>query len=88
MLECSFRIGPGTMDETGPQRAVPISDVLTLLAALDVVVYTADRKGRITWVTGAIRDVIGYAPEEVLGRKVEAFVAPESLVMVSRQMRR
>ncbi len=67
---------------------VPISDVLTLLEKLDVVVYTIDREGRTTWITGAIRDVLGYAPEEVVGRKVEDFVAPESFAVVSRQLRR
>ena len=34
---------------------VPIGDVAALLKALDVVVYTTDREGRITWITGAIR---------------------------------
>lgn len=63
------------------------AQLVDLLSAVKVVVYTADREGRITSVVGPVQEVLGYSPEELLGKGVE-IVAPESVDLVLDQLRR
>ncbi len=41
------------------------------------IIYTLSAEGRIDFVSPAVSTVLGYAPEEVLGRHFAAFVHPE-----------
>ena len=70
-------------------NAVPVMrDVLALLDDLEVIPYTADREGRITWVGGAVVKLLGYSPAEILGREPALFVAGDGLDQVRDQLQR
>jgi diguanylate cyclase (GGDEF)-like protein/PAS domain S-box-containing protein len=47
-------------------------------SSLDLLV-TLDADGRYLRVNGAVRDILGYAPEELLGRHYSDFLAPDDL---------
>ena len=77
--------------ETGTRssNAVPVMrDVLALLDDLEVIPYTADREGRITWIGGAVLKLLGYSPAEILGREPTLFVADDGLEQVREQLQR
>jgi PAS domain S-box-containing protein len=63
-------------------------DVLALLDDLEVIPYTADREGRITWIGGAVVKLLGYSPAEILGREPTLFVAGDGLEQVRKQLHR
>jgi PAS domain S-box-containing protein len=70
-------------------NAVPVMrDVLALLDDLEVIPYTADREGRITWIGGAVLKLLGYSPAEILGREPTLFVAGDGLEQVREQLQR
>src|SRR2546425_3091140 len=70
-------------------NAVPVMrDVLALLDDLEVIPYTADREGRITWIGGAVVKLLGYSPAEILGREPALFVAGDGLEQVRDQLQR
>src|SRR5438128_6585845 len=55
-------------------------DVTELLDDLEVIPYTADCEGRITWVSRAVVKLLGYRPTEIVGREPELFVPNDELV--------
>jgi PAS domain S-box-containing protein len=70
-------------------NAVPVMhDVLALLDDLEVIPYTADREGRITWIGDAVAKLLGYSPAEILGREATLFVAGDGLEQVRDQLQR
>jgi PAS domain S-box-containing protein len=48
-----------------------------LVENIDDVLYSVDDKGNITYISPKIKDVIGYAPDEVIGKNYSKFVHPE-----------
>ncbi len=42
------------------------------------VIYHVDRRGHIRYVNAAVKSILGYDREEVIGRRAESFVAPGS----------
>jgi PAS domain S-box-containing protein len=70
-------------------NAVPVMrDVLALLDDLEVIPYTADREGRITWIGGAVVKLLGYSPAEILGKEPALFVAGDGLEQLREQLQR
>jgi diguanylate cyclase (GGDEF)-like protein/PAS domain S-box-containing protein len=57
-------------------------------AATEVVVGLLDLEGRITYVNGASRWLLGYAPEEMLGRHFGEFIPSEELAKASEKFER
>ncbi len=55
-------------------------DLTALLDDLEVIPYTADRAGRITWVSPTVVKLLGYRPAEIVGREPELFVPSDGLV--------
>jgi PAS domain S-box-containing protein len=49
----------------------------SLLEDLPDIVYEVDSKDRITLVSGAARNVLGYEPQEMAGKTMRSFVLPE-----------
>ena len=54
-------------------------DLLALLDDLEVIPYTADCEGRITWVSPIVVKLLGYRPTEIVGRDPELFVPNDGL---------
>ena len=54
-------------------------DLTGLLDDLEVIPYTADSEGRITWVSRAVVKLLGYRPTEIVGREPELFVPNDEL---------
>jgi len=54
-------------------------DVFALLDDLEVIPYTADCEGRITWVSPTVSRLLGYSPAEIVGREPELFVPNDGL---------
>ena len=50
------------------------------------VIVQSDARGYISWVSPSVRDVMGWRPEEVIGRRLAQFVHPDDLAIV-RQAR-
>jgi PAS domain S-box-containing protein len=63
-------------------------DVLAFLDDLEVIPYTADREGRITWVGGGVAKLLGYSPEEIVGREPALFVPSDGLERARDQLQR
>ncbi len=51
----------------------------TLVENLTEIVYTLDTQGNFTYVSPSIKELSGYAPEEVVGRNFIEFVRPEDI---------
>ena len=43
------------------------------------VVYIIDNTGAITWVSPSVTEILGYAPDELIGRKVRDLVHPDDV---------
>jgi PAS domain S-box-containing protein len=50
----------------------------TLVETSNDLIVLVDAESKIAFVNAAARDVLGYEPEEMLGRQFSAFVAPEA----------
>ena len=59
-----------------------------LVENLSEVIYTAGPDGTLTYVSPGIERLLGYRPEEVIGRHVRAFVHPEAHSPLAERMRR
>jgi PAS domain S-box-containing protein len=57
-----------------------------LVEELDAIIYEHDEVGRITYVSPAIEEILGYSPADIEGRKVYEFVAPERMDDARRVM--
>lgn len=55
-----------------------LSAFRSLVESASDIIYRIDRCGRIAYANAAVADVLGYARDEVVGRRVEEFVAPGS----------
>ncbi|MBN1670078.1 MAG: PAS domain S-box protein [Kiritimatiellae bacterium] len=56
-----------------------------LVETLDDVVYAVDTEGRITFVSAGVKQ-FGFEPDKIVGRSLEAFVFPDDLAMVQRDL--
>ncbi|HKP18858.1 MAG TPA: LuxR C-terminal-related transcriptional regulator [Gaiellaceae bacterium] len=63
-------------------------DLLALLDDLEVVPYTADCHGRITWVSPTVGKLFGYTPREIVGKEPELFVPSDALGRARDQLER
>lgn len=63
-------------------------DLRALLDDLEVVPYTADCQGRITWVSPTVGKLFGYTPREIVGRDPEVFVPGDGLERARDQLER
>ena len=52
------------------------------------VIWTADLDGTVTYVSPAVERMLGYAPDEVHGREVETFLAPQDMRAPRRALQR
>ena len=52
------------------------------------VIYTRDLEGRITFVNPQVEALLGYRPEELLGRSIEAVATPETQAAAAERLRR
>lgn len=46
------------------------------------IIYTADPEGIVHSVNSTVRDMLGYAPEEIIGRKFMDFIPPQAMPRV------
>ncbi|MBF0317009.1 MAG: PAS domain S-box protein [Nitrospirae bacterium] len=56
----------------------------SLLEAIPDIVYKVDLDGNFTFVSSAVR-VLGYEPDELIGRHFSTIIAPEEVEYVSRE---
>jgi PAS domain S-box-containing protein len=63
-------------------------DLIALLDDLEVIPYTADREGRITWVSAAVVKLLGYSPAEIVGTDPELFVSNDGLERARAELER
>ncbi|MEW6143249.1 MAG: PAS domain S-box protein [Chloroflexota bacterium] len=52
------------------------------------VIYMADPEGRITYVSPVVEKLIGYRPDEILGRRFASFVEQSNLTEVAEKVNR
>ena len=57
-----------------------------LVENLDDVLYSVDEKGNITYISPKIEDLIGYAPDEVIGKNYFKFVHPEDKSRIMKNL--
>ena len=60
----------------------------TLVESATDIIITLDLEGRVTTVNPAIERILGYAPEELIGRPLSQFVSPEQMAMQQDMLRR
>lgn len=58
-----------------------------LVENINEVVYSLDEKGRLTYINPRIRTLMGYHPEELLGRDFNRLVHPADLEEVAKRFR-
>lgn len=58
----------------------------SLIESTSDVICIADAEGRLSYLSPAVREVLGYLPEEMLGRGPADFVAPEDLPLLRQRM--
>ncbi|MEY2432013.1 MAG: hypothetical protein QOC92_1738, partial [Acidimicrobiaceae bacterium] len=83
----------GTLDGVEPAEAVAVDDLLgdeARFRALIVehasdVVQFMDAEGRILWTSPAVRRVLGYEPEELIGRLGSEICHPDDYERVFKQ---
>ena len=59
-----------------------------LVENLSEVIYTADPDGTLTYVSPGIERLLGYSPQEAVGRRVREFVHPESHRLLGERLPR
>ncbi|TGK20110.1 PAS domain-containing sensor histidine kinase [Leptospira fluminis] len=59
-----------------------------LMENINDVIFSLDTRGRITFISPAVRSVIGYLPEELIGKTFEEFVFEEDRESASRSYKR
>ncbi|HEU4760190.1 MAG TPA: EAL domain-containing protein, partial [Dehalococcoidia bacterium] len=59
-----------------------------LVENLNEIIYVQDRTGVVTYVSPAVRQIGGYTPDEVIGKRFVEFIHPEDLPMVVESFRR
>lgn len=57
-----------------------------LVEKISDVIYSADTNGVITYINPAIENLLGYLPEEVVGKSIVQFVYPEDLEKAQRNI--
>jgi len=50
-----------------------------LVESLNDIIYTVDTRGNITYVSPAVKRMMGYDPDELVGRPIDPFFPPEDL---------
>ena len=60
----------------------------TLVESATDIIITLDLQGRVTTVNPAIERILGYAPEELIGRPLSQLVSPEQMAMQQDMLRR
>lgn len=60
----------------------------SLVDSASDVIYQVDRAGRVSYVNPAIESVLGYHPDELLGRRVLKLIAPGSAARIAARYRR
>lgn len=57
-----------------------------LVTASPDVVWEVDREGRFTFVSDIVERLTGFRPEELVGRHMSEFIAPETIGQAQRQL--
>jgi PAS domain S-box-containing protein len=72
------------------EESVRIAEVSgrELVENLSEVIYTADTDGFLTYVSPGVERLLGYMPEEVVGRHVRDFVHPDAHLHLAARMER
>jgi PAS domain S-box-containing protein len=49
----------------------------SLVENIDEIIFTLDTKGRFTYISPVLNDVLGYSPAEIIGKPFNCFVHPD-----------
>lgn len=60
----------------------------TLAENINDALYSIDRTGRFTYVSTAVKHILGYNPQDIVGRNISDFVYPEDLKLFPQQIRK
>ena len=71
-LACLVILGLWTLWEAGEKFRITVETTREWI-------WTVDREGRSLYDNPALQEILGYAPAEMLGRRVEEFIVPEDL---------
>ena len=73
------KAGGKRRDQAGPGVKPPSPpDYQSLVEAAGDLIYTLDLQGRFTFVNSAVKQVMGYTPDEVLGKSFTDYLTAES----------
>ena len=56
-----------------------LKDYRQILENINDVVYQLDTEGRFTYISHVIEYIIGFKPEELIGRQFQEFIHPDDL---------
>lgn len=56
-----------------------------LINALDDLLWESDTEARILFISANCKKVLGYLPEEIIGRKISEFMHPEEIIRLSSE---
>lgn len=57
----------------------------SLVETISDVIYEIDSEGKISYVSPVVRNVLGYEPEEAIGKRFEEFVYPQDRELVQKR---
>lgn len=60
----------------------------TLAENINDALYSIDRTGRFTYVSTAVKHILGYNPQDIVGKNISDFVYPEDLKLFPQQIRK
>jgi PAS domain S-box-containing protein len=60
----------------------------TLAENINDAIYSIDRTGRFTYVSTAVKHILGYNPQDIVGKNISDFVYPEDLKLFPQQIRK
>jgi diguanylate cyclase (GGDEF)-like protein/PAS domain S-box-containing protein len=55
-----------------------------LVENISEVIFTIDQYGRVTYVSPVVEQIVGYSPEEVVGRSIASFIHPDDMPPIER----
>jgi PAS domain S-box-containing protein len=71
----------------GDELAAARRSLDSLALTTHEMLWRTDPQGRLTWTNGVARDLLGYHPEELVGRSVTALLDRDQLPLWRRQVR-
>lgn len=59
-----------------------------LLEQVNDIVFRMSIEGRLTEVSPSVTSILGYTPEEIIGKDIQSYLSPDSLDIIKREMAR